>query len=254
MAEPSRKRLRLMPPGGFSQAPPTYSQTNRMPWRPNTRRLGKSRRLRRRLQLGIGFPPKFFAKLVYADFDRLFEFTATATPVVETWRLNSLYDPDYQMGGGQPQYFDSLAGADGGTAPYKTYTVFGCKTEVTVVSTNGAPANIVCVPRVSGTATTTIEDAVMQPGAVAKKLSFYTGGPAVQKITMYHSIAKMWGKSKGAIMDDDNFSAAYNANPANVSYLDVMIAPVATTTSNYYMSIKMTFLSRFSDRTTAAAS
>lgn len=69
---------------------------------------------------GIGFPDKFVTNLVYNQSIVLSNFASTAT-LHKSMRMNSCYDPDPSVGGGQPAYFDQLA------AIYARYTVRGAK-------------------------------------------------------------------------------------------------------------------------------
>lgn len=67
----------------------------------------------------FGFPDRLQTKLVYGDVVTL-DITAGAVDY-HTFRLNSLFDPDYTGVGHQPQWFDQLS------AVYRNYRVKGAK-------------------------------------------------------------------------------------------------------------------------------
>lgn len=69
---------------------------------------------------GIGFPDRFFTNLVYSDSIVLTPSSGTPTPSF-LLRMNSIFDPQQSLGGGQPTYYDQLA------LIYKQYRVKGCK-------------------------------------------------------------------------------------------------------------------------------
>lgn len=69
---------------------------------------------------GIGMPDKLTTNLVYTDSFVLDPSAGTITPS-KRFRWNSLFDPDYETGGGQPTYFDQIAQI------YQRYIVNGAK-------------------------------------------------------------------------------------------------------------------------------
>lgn len=70
----------------------------------------------------FGFPDRLSTKLVYGDGIRV-NLVSGATNYW-TFRLNSLFDPDYTGAGHQPQWFDQMA------AVYRNYRVKGAKITV----------------------------------------------------------------------------------------------------------------------------
>lgn len=83
---------------------------------------------------GIGFPDRLFVNLVYSDSFALAPSAGTITPY-NTFVVNSIWDPQDALGGGQPTYYDQFA------AIYKRYRVAGAKMTCTFAysqnSTNG---------------------------------------------------------------------------------------------------------------------
>lgn len=94
---------------------------------------------------GIGFPDKFTTNLVYTDSFVLDPSAGTICPF-KRFRWNNLYDPDYEVGGGQPTYFDQLA------AMYFRYQVNGAKMTVIFSRSSGTTSGI--GPYICGVLTT----------------------------------------------------------------------------------------------------
>lgn len=84
---------------------------------------------------GIGFPDRMFTKLVYSDSIVLDPSAGTPTPSFAL-RMNSIYDPQFSIGGGQPTYYDQLA------LIYKQYRVVGSKLTANFSYTNTTTADI----------------------------------------------------------------------------------------------------------------
>lgn len=82
---------------------------------------------------GIGFPDKLTTNLVYSESIILTPSVGTPTPFV-TYKATSLFDPNEALGGGQPTYFDQLAGI------YQRYKVNGCKMTCYFSLTSGPTA------------------------------------------------------------------------------------------------------------------
>lgn len=77
------------------------------------------------------FPNILVNRLVYTD-SVLLTWTSLGGIGTKTYRLNSLYDPDYSIGGQQPYMFDQLA------AVYGRYLVKGAKITVTFTDSYNA--------------------------------------------------------------------------------------------------------------------
>lgn len=91
-----------------------------------------ARRKRQSSIVGIGkqpFPDRLFTRFSYVTRTSL-TTVANNSAVEESYRMNSLFDPEVTIGGGQPRYFDTLCGANNTSAPYSEYIVMGAKIQV----------------------------------------------------------------------------------------------------------------------------
>lgn len=198
----------------------------------------------RSLSTNSVFPASMRLKL-YAAANGI-TMTATAgVPQVRSIMINSLRDPFQSFGAEQPRWFDTLMGADNGTAPYGRYLVHGAKVSVTfypvnVASSTGYWRAGLC-PRIgNSTAPSSISELMVRGGAVNKTLTNYYSQTA-RTITKYVSVKKWWNRKD--IKDNSGaFGAAYNADPTNPVYLDVLAGPVAESGSDaMFIDIKVVF-------------
>lgn len=184
-------------------------------------------------QLSYPFQQDAVFKLKYSD---QFELAATAGQIVtQTYRLNSLYDPDLTGTGAQPRYYDQLFSS---TAPYGAYCVLGAKVKVKFVNDNTSPASAGWVairarssntPAITGTDYSALSE--MQNTKYTIINSAYAK-PFMQLQGFYNTASIIGVKD---IEDDEDANAEYNANPVDQALVDVHYAPIdlATTTSIY---------------------
>lgn len=119
----------------------------------------------------FGFPNNFETTLVFGDTYTL--TTATqGTPVSKYYGLNTLYDPDPALGGGQPYWFDQFMSI------YERYSVLGAKMTATfnvaagTTTTNIGPWVVgVIADRNTSTAASTVGNLLASQNSDSKSLS-----------------------------------------------------------------------------------
>lgn len=87
---------------------------------------------------GVAWPQSLLKKFIFHDSIAL---TSSVGDFIDqstyyAYRLNSPYDPDYQIGGATAQFFSTLCNA----TLYQKYIVLGCKVKVSWTSGTGVPA------------------------------------------------------------------------------------------------------------------
>jgi len=205
------------------------------------------------------FGPTMNTNLKYGDNIAL---THTVGSIgIVTYRLNSLYDVDQTGGGHQPRYYDTLCGADAGTAPYEQYLVKGARYSVKFVNTNSAGGSIgyvACRVR-SGTsdALTTADFQALQemPLCKYKIIQTHDGAGNMQTISGSVSIAKVLGVKN--ITDLEEARMTYTASPGSTEsvYLDIMYMPLDGSTSATIRAIpELTYFVQFSELNKVAQS
>lgn len=182
-----------------------------------TAMVARKRMYRPKLYRSIGIPKQMFAKLKYSTYENM-----SLAPLANTffeYRLNSIFDPESKVGGGQPYYFDQY------TAMYSRYLVYGCKASFTVCA-NSANTNIiypsVVVVPYSGTTPAWASHLTMQD---AKKAMWrrVIPGQNITTMTKYYNNADIAGVSKTTYNNDDLFNSAISTNPQNQTIVQINV-------------------------------
>jgi len=171
------------------------------------------------------FKRDYYCTLKYNDTFLLSSIAGST--VVQTYSLNSLYDTDVTGTGHQPRYYDTLCGADGGSAPYGSYRVTTATVSVRFMNNNSGVSSIGYVgmrPRLP-TATTTASVAYPNelPHVSYTMLNISTGMSNYKVMKRTFRMATIIGCKD--IKDNEDSSAAYNASPVQQVYLDVFYFP-----------------------------
>lgn len=167
---------------------------------------------------GKGFPDSLTTNLVYSDSIILDPTAANPLPKF-SYRLTSLFDPQFTLGGGQPTYFDQLAGL------YERYIVNGAKITCIFSRSSTTAANIgpyICGvssadnDTVPATAAATLMSA---PNTVFKVVSQDGGN---QTVTQTYSRFKTYG-AVGAM--DNGLQARTTTDPTTNWFANVWASP-----------------------------
>jgi len=163
---------------------------------------------------GIGFPDKLRARLLWSDDFKLGPFSVVTTATAGV-RMNSAYDPDPALGGGQPTYFDQFA------LIYNNYKIVGAKCTVKFACpnntgvTNDGPYQIgILGSGTSGIPTTDPGFLVTAPNTVSDFLT----GDQTKTLTQTYSSTFFNDNPAGV-------EAAVNANPSLPYYANVWASP-----------------------------
>lgn len=180
-----------------------------------------------------------------------YENVSVAASVASTWtfRLNSLYDPEYNNNGKneQPRGYDRMASA------YGYYLVRKAKVEVEVIAapaTSGASVqaikfNCAAYPGTQGnSAPPAIQYLSEQPGAGKGLLGLVNGKSA--KWTQYIDIKKLAGQTGTAF--NSGLGALSNGNPGNPQWYTVALAGIGgvSTTALCTLQVRITYIAEWS--------
>lgn len=135
-----------------------------------------------------------------------------------TYNANSMYDPEAALGGGQPMGFDQYCGMAG---PFNRYKVLASKIKVFIHNLNDNARALRCsiLPTLNATSTQ-FDFAVLSSLPMCRQFVLENQNDTRNKISCYASTKKMWAVKD---VDDVHFAAAYNANPNNMWYWQVII-------------------------------
>lgn len=167
----------------------------------------------------FGFPNRMMVKLKYTS--EILPFSAAPGGSINwnTFRPNSLFDPDFTNVGHQPKYRDQLA------ALYNTYRVYGCKLTVQggfEGTAGNDPAGYLVVGSRTGSVAlpASIIDASEEQSYKVKAIT----NQRPVTFSKYYSNAKIFGTTKRGYEGEIGYAGSMGGNPSIVNFLDVGIA------------------------------
>lgn len=168
--------------------------------------------------MGLTLPRRLLVKMRYIETVDFADIVAGGV-VVQTYRANSVYDPNFTGSGGQPSGYSLYSSV------YARYRVAGCAIKVEAfnncqndTSTDDKVPRIAVVPWNAETALTSATDltpVAALPGYKERTLAYGNGAKIIRG---YTNLANMFGRTKLEWKTDPNNQAAYNANPVNAGY------------------------------------
>lgn len=172
---------------------------------------------------GIGMPDRFRTKLVWSESIALSSFGTSITQSYGVG-MNNPYDPQANVGGNQPAYFDTLASL------YKYCGVMGSKMSVTfglpTTATNGDGPYIVGIysSNTNSLPTTDSPTLIAASNCVNTVLS---QGTSTKTVTQVYSPRNNLGKS----YDDQQLAVTAGASPTQQYYGIVFASPQGSSTT-----------------------
>ena len=206
------------------------------PPRRNSRQQAK-RTMARRVRMGIQnysakkgpFPANKIVVFPFADNVSTAGFTV-GVPTPYIYQLNSLYDPNFTGTGTSVEWMDTLLGAEGTNAPYKTYQVkeVGWKVSCCNLDANGTSSARLCLTFTNDVSSypNTLEAAYMNPETICSDVMFpYSSGKGQVTLKGKIPISRIIGNTYAK---DVQSSALYNGNPSGVygAYMICQIFPI----------------------------
>lgn len=196
-------------------------------------------------QSSLAIPSAKYVKLKYCQILAINE--TAAWDYVATFSLNSLYDPDYSLGGHQPMGFDQW------TTFYKNYIVNAAKITVSTVNSHGSitaqrnpgfQAMWPCGINVAA-AVTPLQEVFEYQNVTGTMIGYYAGKPS--KMQAYINIPKALGLTKEQY-DPEIYGAEVTANPSlRVNYAVQVTGDVsnATTEVRATTMVEIEFYAKF---------
>lgn len=186
--------------------------------------------------MGTPFPPELDTDFTIMSTGS--QITTSGIQQTDTYRLNSLYDPEYALGGLQPGFFAALCNAN----VYRYYMVYAAAWEVRVAVSTNAPCNSVVFYSKDASPPSSMDLIGQVQGSSDKTLSL----PQPVTHRGQSSIGPILGHSQSELFDSD-FETLYNADPSEVAYLHVSTRPMDLSTAvTVYYRVKIKFKARLS--------
>lgn len=219
------------------------------PKRRNYKRKRRNTRntVARPLSLGPKMPNSLIAKHKFVHSFQLTEsnnspnsFGGAGSTNMNSFRLNSLYDPDVKVGatsGTVAAFHENMA------LFYNTYRVLGAKVYMKFINLGAEPIYIATCKggnqQVSEAAALTLAEWKEIKGSKTAVLHGMNTGPkSVRMFTETYSPEGVEGKKKSIIRGDPNFESLSQSNPAEPHYYSVAATQINSTSSVQDMAVQ----------------
>ena len=216
-----------------------------MPKRKYSKRKPRRRRRYRKNQVSNIITvrgPKVIPDRYRCKMTHIFTTTATAGSTDTIIRANSVYDPEFAAGGGQPTGFDELA------ALYSRYLVNAAKVKVTLVNYSATAAKLVVSPSPDSSSFSSILAAATQPYA-KQVIVGGSSGASMRSVSLYMTTKAARGLNGNSPIADDELEATTTANPTKQWFFHVVHGHLdGTSASNQEIQCEITYYVDFFKR------
>jgi len=180
---------------------------------------------------------RYSTKMVYSD-----TYNPSNSASTITWtrfRLGSIFDPDYEVGGHQAMGFDQLS------VLYGRFIVTGCKVSIEGrFRSSNLDTTPICANLLVGAAP--LANMVL-PGTISAAnesrqywTRTYTDQDAV-RFTKYFSLAKVNGCTRSQYMNEENYSGTSTADPQKNTLLNLGFVPTGTEVTNFQHTVTLVY-------------
>lgn len=151
------------------------------------------------------------------------------------YRANSIFDPDFAVGGGQP------LGHDQWSAFYTQYRVYAIKVEVEAMSDAAIVGGIGIVTL--NTSSGIVDRDQIREQQKSKELLLGTDTATAGKLSHYMTTAQQFGMPNDVVQYDDNLRSSFGSDPSKEYYVHVYGFGIGTGSTNFDVSgrIKLTY-------------
>jgi len=189
----------------------------------------------------IGFPDVYRTRLTYTTKIAQALTAVNSYNAIQTFRANSLFDPDYTSTGTQPLYFDELSGI------YERYRVKGVWLSIQLINLGSGNPVAMCVSDSTSPTLTYNATETSMEGTSASPLMVCSseGSQNVRKYSKYYSVSGVMGVTPSAVQSENNFSSLISDNPASQGYLHIQTESLNSTSTNVLMICQLTYNCEF---------
>lgn len=161
------------------------------------------------------------------------------------FRGNSLFDPEFAVGGAQPRGFDEWS------ALYERYIVYSCTIKLTFINEGTTGISGVLVPSLSSSTLTSPFRGLELPYA---KAVFIPSVPQGRSYTMQQTMrtSQIWGDT---VLNESSFGAVTSTNPSKAWYWQIALDSIpAGNTKALTVFVEMDFVAKMHARITLPGS
>lgn len=207
---------------------------------------------------GSPFPREYVTQITYAE-----NITITATtgaPNSYLYSMNGLYDPNISGTGGQPRYFDTLCGANNGTAPYYNYRVFASKISIAAMPATTTTDTLAMrgwlglgLYNTTATGPATLAEMQARGDYKTKFINYWYASNSMAKMKRYAKPQHLFDIKD--VKDDDGLQGDYTANPSKQGRWAITWVPFnETSTVTISVLVKIKYYVTFYNRNDVADS
>lgn len=180
------------------------------------------RRVTQRVSQAVGRPTNALSEIAKASltYGDVFAITSAVGRGLQSFRLNSIYDPDSTGVGGQPTYYTQMA------ALWQQYLVRSVDVDIEFLNASAAAADVLCgfiwTPVNGGPVSTAteIQQKLLEGKSSAYKWALATATDGCKvRVTKHIDIANI----NGVKTLDDDYASNFGANPFAECNLDVVV-------------------------------
>jgi len=167
--------------------------------------------------------PKTYTTRLRYHYTGVWDPASAGAFVENTFRLSSVFDPDFTGVGNQPRYFDQFCSAEDGAGLYKRFVVLGAKAKLEMVNLGNTTATdyLRVYMKMDNNSTPGTDQYDYEEDPRCKSQILYKGtmlrGQNV--MTQYYSAKKFFGTN---VNKEDDYAGSYGTNPARNAYLHVV--------------------------------
>lgn len=172
-------------------------------------------------------------------YDGVFNITpAASSSAYNTFRGNSIFDPDFTGVGSTASGYSNMA------AVYGRYRVISAKVSVVfnATSANGSMGFIIATPQ--NTVGTSFTAIMAQKFSWCKQLG-NTNGPQLNHSVSF-STAQIYGTTPAAVMAEDDFAGLIGANPNNAVFVHIGVTNATALAVVTYVQVRIVYVVEWS--------
>jgi hypothetical protein len=212
-----------------------------MPGKRNSKKLAKSRDRKNNgdyPMVGVTrspliVPSRFTGKMMYHSFHIL--APAGSAVAYNTFRMNSVYDPDFTGVGSSVTGYTQLA------ALYGRYRVTSAKISFDVINTSTTvPLTVFLALNSSNNVGTDIKAILAQRYVWSKSLATVNGNGTLTH-TASAPVHQIYGVPKTQVLSEDDFAAVTGGNPNNVVYAHLGAFTDAGAVGSFYLQVSIEY-------------
>lgn len=170
----------------------------------------------------LTFPDKIVVKMPWITYMTDSTPAGVGSNTNHTYRLNSIYDPDWQVGAGQI----SASGYAQWSKFYNRYRVLGAKVILDVANTNTYPLKVYMTFNNDGNTNYDRVNTALNPHMIETVLSAQGSGTSNKRLVKYVACNRITGASMLQYKSDDRYQSLIGANPAEIINCKVYSAPL----------------------------